>query len=61
MDAIFAETADLSDEFVMFRGRKLEPASAPARNHFGYELGMTWKEAAQIGAPIWVEENGIVW
>lgn len=62
MDTIdFAETASIQEGFVMFSGRKLEPASAPARNQFGYELGYTWKEAAQIGASIWVEETGDIW
>ena len=62
MDTIdFAETATIQEGVIMFSGRKLEPASAPARNQFGYELGYTWKEVAQIGASIWVEETGVIW
>ncbi len=57
----YAETATIENEFVMFSGRKLEPASAPARNQFGYELGYTWHEVAQIGASIWVEDSGVIW
>ena len=61
METEFAETANIEEGFVMFSGRRLEPASAQARNQFGYELGYTWREVAQIGASIWVEKTGVIW
>lgn len=57
MNAQYAETAIISDGYVMFNGYKLEPANAQARNQFGYEHDFTWEEAAQIGTPIWVEDD----
>lgn len=56
----YAETATVNGA-LMFGNYRLEAEDNTARNQFGYELGMTWKEVAQIGAPIWVEKNGIVW
>lgn len=37
---------------------RLEPASNPATNEHGQEIGMTWNEVIAAGGTIWVSEDG---
>lgn len=51
-------TATIKNGQVICNGYKLEPATNPATNEHGYEIGMSWIEVIAAGGTIWVSDDG---